>query len=73
MTNVIHLDLQTRAEISAGDMLHNIAETQPENAFVIIWPNDGGDITYHSSVADAGAVTLALNIFLHKLYAGDFS
>jgi len=72
MGEVIKLSFNTRLDINAADMLRNIAEDGPENAFVIVWPKDGSMPTYHSSTGDLPVVLMRVNGFLHKFYNGDF-
>jgi len=72
MTNIIKLDLFTKLDISAPDMLRNIADENPKNAFVIVWPEDGKIPSYHSSTGDTPVVLMRINEFVHKYYNGDF-
>ncbi len=72
MSNVVFLDMLTKQDISAENMLRNIADEKPKNAFVIVWHEDGKMPTYHSSTGDTPVVLMRLNEFIHKLYNGDF-
>lgn len=68
----IHYLPYTTEDIPASEMLTNIAEEEPENAFVIAWPNDGGKPSYHSSTGDMPTVLMRLHSFIHKWYNGEF-
>ena len=70
--NVIKIDFYTDKDIDASKMLEAIAEEKPKNAFVIVWPEDGSLLTYHSSTGDTPVVLLRLQEFIHKYYNGDF-
>lgn len=72
MGDVIRLNIETRVDLNAEDMLRAIAENKPKHAFVICWPEDGGQPTYHSSTGDMPVVLMRLNGFIHKFYNGDF-
>lgn len=72
MTNVIKLDLFTKNDIDSQYMLRNIADSDPENVFVICWPKDGTMPTYHSSTNDTSVVLLRIQEFIHRFYNGDF-
>lgn len=72
MGDVVKLDLFTKKDISAADMLKAIAEENPANCFVIVWPNDGSMPAYHSSTGDSAVVLMRCQQFIHKFYNGDF-
>ena len=73
MGDVVKLDIFTKKDISAADMLTNIAEQKPSNCFVIVWPSDETMPTYHSSTGDVAVVLMRCQEFIHKFYNGDFS
>lgn len=60
-------------ELSAPEMLRNVAYDSPNHAFVIAWPADGTMPSYHSSTSDMSVVLLRLQEFIHKYYNGDFT
>ena len=68
--NVVKLNTITKLDITASDMLNDIAESNPEGAFVIVWPEDGSEPTFHSSVANIETVMFRLNEFIHLVYKG---
>jgi hypothetical protein len=72
MAEIIVLDVITKHDIPAERMLRNIADGEPEHAFVITWPKDGGVPSYHSSTADTPVVLMRLREFEHKLFSGEF-
>jgi hypothetical protein len=73
MADVYTLNCITTLDISASQMLINISEDKPKNAFVIAWPEDGSMPTYHSSTSDVPVILLRLQEFIHKYYNGDFT
>lgn len=73
MGDVIKMKIITKNDISASDMLKNIACENPNHAFVVVWPNDGSMPTYHSSTSDVSIVLMRINEFVHKFYNGDFA
>ena len=70
-SNVVKLNMYTRLNLEASDILHEIANEKPDKVLVITW-NDAGDYTFHSNIADAHANTYAAQKFIHKMMAGDF-
>jgi hypothetical protein len=72
MGEVIKLGIVTKLDISAADMLTEIASQKPKNAFVICWPEDGSMPTYHSSTGDMPVILMRLNEFIHKFYNREF-
>lgn len=72
MGNVIKFPGITKHDLPAQEMLKNIAEENPDNCFLIVWPNDGTDPTYHSTTGDTPVVLMRLQQFVHKFYNGDF-
>ena len=72
MGDVIKLELITRCPLDAAEMLRNIADEKPANAFVICWPEDGTMPTYHCSTGDTPVVLMRLHEFIHKFYSGEF-
>jgi len=70
--NVIKFPGITKHDISASEMLQNIATEEPKNAFVIVWPEDGGMPTYHSSTGDIPVILMRLHDFIHKWHNGEF-
>jgi len=72
MSNVIKLPILTRQDLSANEMLTNIAESNPDHAFVIVWPSDGSMPTYHCTTGDTPVVLMRIQEFIHKYYNGDF-
>ena len=72
MTNVISFPGVTTYDLNAADMLEAIAEDNPQNAFVICWPEDGSLPTYHSSTGDTPVVLYRLQEFIYQVYRGDF-
>lgn len=72
MAEILHLDTLTKHELDTAEMLRSIAENDPEYAFVICWPKDGSDPTYHSNTGDTPVILMRINEFIHKYYNGDF-
>jgi hypothetical protein len=72
MSNVIKFPGDTLEDLDAATMLRNIADSEPQNAFVILWPSDGSIPTYHSTTSDIPVVMLRIQGFIHKVYNGDF-
>lgn len=72
MAEIIKLDCVTKHDISASEMLRNIAENDPIHAFVIVWPKDGKMPTYHCSTADMPVVLMRCQQFIHKCFDGTF-
>ena len=74
MGDVLKLNTYTRLNLKAADILHEIAEEQPQNVLVITWDEDqeDGDYTFHSNIPDAHATTYAAQMFIHKMMNGDF-
>lgn len=72
MTNIIKLPVITKLDLQPDEMLRNIADSNPANAFVLVWPNDGSLPTYHCSTGDTPVVLLQLQMFVHKMFNGDF-
>lgn len=70
MGEVIHLS--KRGLVSAPEMLRKIADSNPEHAFVIVWPEDGRQPTYHASTEDCAVVLMRVNEFIHKFYNDEF-
>jgi hypothetical protein len=73
MGEVIKLEFNTTLDISAQEMLEEIAKQKPKNAFVVVWPEDGTMPTYHCSTGDIPVVLMRVNEFIHKYYNGDFT
>lgn len=73
MGEVIKLDINTRLDINASDMLRSIADQNPKHAFVCVWPEDGSIPTYHSSTGDISTVLMRVNEFVHRYYNGDLT
>lgn len=71
--NVIKMPGICYSASPAVDMLRNIADGSPKNAFVITWPENGDMPTYWSSTGDLPVVLMRLNEFIHKSYNGDFN
>lgn len=72
MADIIKLDIMTKLDISAAEMLQEIATQDPDDAFVIVWPDDGSMPTYHSSTSDMPTVLYRLQSFIHGFFNGDF-
>ena len=73
MGDVIKLNMYTRADLEASDILQEIAKENPEKVLVITWNDEGtGNYTFHSNIADAHATTYVAQKFIHKMMAGDF-
>lgn len=70
--NVIRINFSTVKDISASDVLRNIADNNPKHVFVIAWPEDGSMPSYHSSTSDMPVILMRINEFVHKYYNGDF-
>ncbi len=66
-------ELITRHDLDASKMLRVIAEDEPADAFVIVWPKDGAMPTYHSSTGETPIVLMRIQEFIHKYYSGDFA
>lgn len=73
MADIIKFDGLTANDISAGDMLREIAAEEPEYVFAITWPKDSGVPTYHSNTSDMAEILMRLQEFVHKLFNGDFA
>lgn len=71
--NIIPFTGITKLDLNAARMLRNIADEEPEFAFVVCWPKDGSMPTYHSNTGDAPVVLYQLQKFIHKELAGDFA
>ena len=72
MGDIIKFTGLTKCDLSAKEMLVNIAYDNPKNAFVIVWPENGEMPTYHSTTSDTPVVLMRLQEFIHKYYNGDF-
>lgn len=72
MNNVLKFPAITRHDISTKEMLVNIAESNPSNAFVIVWHSDESMPTYHSNTSYMPVVLMRVQEFIHKYYNGDF-
>lgn len=72
MAEILKFDGITKHDISAASMLREIAKSKPSHAFVIVWPKDGSEPTYHSSTGDVPVVLMRAQEFIHKWYNGDF-
>ena len=72
MTNVIKFTGLTKCDLDAVDMLEEIAELNPVNAFVVCWPKDGSMPTFHSNTADMPVLLMRLQQFIHDWYGGEF-
>ncbi len=72
MAHILRYKGITTRDISPAEMLTAIAEEEPKNVFVLVWPDDGSMPTYHSSTGDTAVVMLRLQEFIHKFYNGDF-
>lgn len=72
MGEVIKIEFMTKHDISAEEMLNNIATLKPKHAFVIVWPEDGSEPTFHSSTGDAVTILYRIREFEHSLFSGDF-
>lgn len=72
MTNIIKLPVITKLDLQPDEMLRNIADSNPANVFVLVWPEDGSAPTYHSSTGDTPVVLMRLQSFIHKMFNGDF-
>ena len=72
MDNVVKLDIDTRLDISAADMLRAIADEDPDNVFLVVWPNSEEMPTFHSSTSDEPVILMRLNQFIHDYYSGKF-
>jgi hypothetical protein len=72
MGEVIHLHDITQRDLSAADILREIANEAPNHAFVVVWGKDGDLPTYHSTTGDMPTVLMRINEFIHKYYNGDF-
>ncbi len=66
-------ELITNHDLKADEMLRYIADGEPNDAFVIVWPKDGSMPTYHSSTGNTPIVLMRIQQFIHKYYSGDFS
>lgn len=65
-------NLITKHSLEADEMLKTIAESKPNDAFVICWPQDGKMPTYHCSTGNIPVVLMRVQEFIHKYYSGDF-
>lgn len=63
----------TTENINCARMLEEIAKSNPKNAFVVVWPEDGSEPSYHSSTGDMPTVLMRLNGFIHAFYNGEFN
>lgn len=73
MAEIIDFHQYVTGEMPAPEMLRNIADGEPINAFVIVWPADGSMPTYHSSTSDIPVIMMRCQEFIHKYFNGDFS
>jgi hypothetical protein len=74
MTNVINFPGAYYSNIDATPMLQSIAATEdPKYAFVIVWPEDGGQPSFHSNTSDVPVILYQLQRFIHKYFDGDFT
>jgi len=73
MGNIVQFDGFTSLDIDTAEMLRNIADEKPANAFVVVWPEDGSLPTYHSNTSDVPVILMRLNEFIHQYYNGDFN
>lgn len=71
MGEVIKLNLYTKVDLNAADILRAIADDNPEKVLVITW-NADGKYTFHSSTASCESNTYAAQLFIHKMITGEF-
>lgn len=70
--NIVKIEYYNTKDINTADMLKAIAEENPKNAFVVVWPEGGSMPTYHCNTSDVAVVLMRVNEFVHKYYNGDF-
>jgi hypothetical protein len=71
--NVIPVLFTPRQSIDSRRMLETIAQEEPETVFVICWPKDGGNPTYHSNTGDIPVIFFRLQEFIHGVYSGKYA
>jgi len=62
----------TCLNLDAASILRNIADENPENAFVITWSNEERESKFYSSNAITSEILMRLNEFIHRYYNGEF-
>ncbi len=72
MAEILELELVTKHDLSVEEMFSNIAKQNPYHAFVIVWPEDGTQPTYHSTTGDMPTVLMRLREFEHKYFNNEF-
>ena len=72
MGEVVKLNIFTKVDIKPSDMLRAIADEEPDNVFLVVWPKDGSMPSYHSSTGDMPVILMRIQEFVHKYYNGDF-
>lgn len=70
--NIVNFPGEFHGNLSADEMLRNLADEEPKCAFVICWPKDGGWPTFHSNTKDIPVILLRMHQFIHKVLNGDF-
>lgn len=72
MTKEVKLDSLKTKPLEAREMLRSVAEENPKEAFLIVWPEDGPTEVYNHTERDAASLVHTLNTFIHQIYNGDY-
>lgn len=49
-----------------------IKDCKPKHAFVIVWPDDGGEVTFHSNTDDMPVMIYQVQRFIQKALNEEF-
>jgi hypothetical protein len=60
---IIELDVITKLDLNASEILREIAKEDPKHVFLVVWPKDGGHPTFHASTSDTPVVLYQLERF----------
>jgi hypothetical protein len=64
---IIELDVITKLDLDASEILSEIAKEDPKHVFLVVWPKDGGHPTFHASTSDTPVVLYQLESEAHML------
>jgi hypothetical protein len=68
---IIELDVITKLDLNASEILREIAKEDPKHVFLVVWPKDGGHPTFHASTSDTPVVLYQLERFKHFIFSED--
>jgi hypothetical protein len=68
---IIELDVITKLDLDASEILSEIAKEDPKHVFLVVWPKDGGHPTFHASTSDTPVVLYQLERFKHFIFSED--